>query len=221
MLKYLGVSLLGLFVLLVFPLNTDVDVSNADQPKFYGAATVIAADVMGNEFFKQTVHNTLLDRGEHILIGNTFSNGTNALADTTAIGAICVSDNEPTINEAMTAATFDAVIGTSSSGFSGGDGNCISDNGNVVTTGGGSTAGGVATIGGLTFVCSASSTSNCNADSLISSIAICESNGGTTNYTGCSAQGEIFAFVDISNVTLASDETVTITYVFDISSSGS
>ena len=216
MLKYLGISLLGLFVLLVFPVNVDSFVINVDQPKFYGAATVVAADQMGNEFFKQTVHNRLLDEGEHQMLGAVFSNGSAALADADAVGAICINDNDPTDAENMFAADFDNVLDTSRAAFGltvGTGGNCRTDD-RVDTE----TTDGIATIGGLVFTCSVSTETNCNPSERISSIAICNAQRADANYTNCATEGRIFAFVNLSNVTLTESETVTITYTFDISS---
>ena len=97
MLRYIGAALFGLFIVLILPIGSDTNLTDA---KYYGAATIVAFDKMGNEFFQQVIHNRLVDTGEELIIGLTFSDGNfdPALvpAEDDQVGAICISDNEPT-----------------------------------------------------------------------------------------------------------------------------
>ena len=215
MLRYLGIGLLGLFALLVMPVGADNDpTSNADRPVFYGGATIVALDRMGNEMFQQTVHNRLLDDGESALLGAVFSNGTAALGDDDAVGAICVSDNEIADAETITDITFDALLDTSSGGFTTKSGNCITD----ATVDTATTQGTAIVQGAQPFTASTSGTANLAIGESVTSIAICNAKNADGNYTDCGTEGRIFAYIDISNVTLGESETVTITYTFDIRS---
>jgi len=68
----------------------------------------------------------------------------------------------------------------------------------------------------LTFTCGGT---NCADNDTITGIAICQNDTtDNTDFNNCATEGIMFAVVDISDVTLATSETVDITYTFDITS---
>jgi len=184
---------------------------------FYGAADILVKDATGNEKFQQRIHNQLLDGGEDIIIQQVFQTGT-VTADGDSVSAICISDNDPAISEGLSAATFDGVLGTSAGGFTQKSGNCGVDSNVAVDNS--TTSLGV--ILPLAFTAGALGGNSLGADETISSIGICNDSTNTlgANYSLCGLNGRLFAFVDISNVTLAQNEQVTITYTFDMTSDG-
>ena len=190
-------------IMIVFPAPLE-STSTSNEVKFYGFAEIIKYDENGNAVFTQTVHNQLVNTGEDFLLDQTFQD-TVSVADDVQIGAICITNaGSPTIAETETAATFDAANSI-------GETNCIEDT--SVTT-----SGGTAVIGPLTFDVP---THAGNGDT-ITAIGICQ-NDTTDNdpFATCALGGILFAVVNTSDVTLATSETVQITYTFDITSSGS
>ena len=70
-----------------------------------------------------------------------------------------------------------------------------------------------------TFTCGET---NCSDGDTITTIAICQSDVTLdTDYTNCATEGIMFAIVDVTDTTLATSETVDITYTFNITSSTS
>lgn len=188
-----------IFVTMIIPIQFDK--TDVDQ-KFYGYATIVKIDENGNSIFTQQVHNRLVNTGETFLLQQTFQDTVSA-ADSTQIGAICVSDEAIAISETVTAATFD-------SGNSITESNCKED---ITVT----IASQTAQVGPLTFV--AGSTNVADGDT-IRSIGICQND--TTDdgdFNNCATEGILFSVIDTSDVTLNSGETVQITYTFDMSSS--
>jgi len=216
MYKYLGLGLLGLFVIMVMPTGSD---SVSSQTLLYGGATIIANDRDGNEFFTQTVHNQLTDEGEAILIRAIFEDGEVIFGDGTQFGSICVSTTLDATLEDETAADFDA----GNALVNPGGGLCRTD-GDVDNS-----TTGIAIIESGVFTASVSSTANFNP-ATIDGIAVCQANtgGAGTNSTDCEAAtgdgsnaNRALAIVETSDVVLAESETLTVTYTFDISSPNS
>ena len=206
--SYLLTSI-GLSVILVMAVVPGV-ISPQVDAKFYGAAEMILYDIQGNEKFSQTVHNRLVDTGETFLLTGTFADGTTAVADASSIGTICVTDAAQTVAEINTSTTFEAA-------------NTLDDDSldNCIETASVTYSGGIATIGSLTFTAN-DTTGNVLEDTTIAGIGVCENTGTTGGHEGC-ANGStniLFAEIITSSVTLALDESVDITYTFDISSSG-
>jgi len=204
MYKYIGFGLTGLILLMVMPSALDAQMNNGLD--LYGAATLVKQDSDGNEVFKQTIHNRLVDTGEIFMLGGTFADGTTE-GDTTSIGAICVSDGTVIDTETVTAAAFD-LARTFGSGSS-----CIDADEGVATG-----VGGTAVLGALTF----QATTHVPVAGTINSIAVCQANGaGINTFAGCSNAGAdiLFATIATSAVTLNAGESVDITYTFDITSS--
>jgi len=234
MYRYLGIGLLGLFVLMVLPTAGTVD---SVAPHLYGAASILIHDNQGTEIFRQQVHNQLTNDGENFIIHQVFNvtgagatnNNEMVHVSNGLIGTICVTDNlnggtsgAPGL-EAMTAANFDADVNRSSTGLNVRGGNCLSD----WQSGVDNTTNGVAVISPLhSFVTLKATAANGNFDNdaLIDGIGICSAAAnplganGTTCLSGASA---LFAVVDVSNVTLGGGETATVTYTFDISDANS
>jgi len=197
-----SIGLAAVFVMGVIP----ADISSQVDSKLYGAATITLIDVDGNELFTQTVHNRLLDIGENYLLMGAFNNGT-TITDNVSVGAICITDAKLTDVETETAADFDG-----DNSFT--EDNCI--NGDSIIN-----ADGTAIIGALTFE-AGTGEDNLPTDGKVAGIGICLDNNGA-DYNNCAnggGGGILFAQVNTSNVTLASGETVDITYTFDISSDG-
>jgi len=209
MLKLAAFGLLGFLVVLILPANVD-----EQTPSFlYGAATLVAYDAYGNEFFSQTVHNQLFDEGEDLIINQAFTDlGGLAIVDNVQIGAICLSAATPSTDETDTNTDFNSAhdgadnVGANSSTL-----NCVTDP--TVTS-----ASQVVTLGPLTFTAQDDNTGNWFATDTVTNIGICDAASGDADVRGCTTN--LFAVVDTSNVTLADNETVDVTYTFDISSAG-
>lgn len=200
MFRYIGIGLLGLFVVLIMPAQIEF-ISN--DLEFGGYLTVAKYDENGNNVFTQTLHNRLVDTGETFLLQQVFQEGTAVGADNIQIGAICLTDEIAiSISETMTAAAFDAGNAITET-------NCIEDT--AVDLSGGQTA----VIGPVTF----SAGTHVAAGDTITAVGICQSNSaGGNDFNDCTTTGILFAVVDIPDFTLNSGETADITYTFDMSS---
>jgi hypothetical protein len=190
--------------MIVFPAPLE-STSTTDDSKFYGFAEIIKYDENGNVVYTQTVHNQLVDTGEEFLLDAVFQDGGTDVADAVQIGSICVTDAaSPTIAEGEAAADFDGDNGMVET-------NCIEDT--TVTT-----SGGTAVIGPLTFTAG----THTAVDDTITAIGICQNDvTDDTPFNNCASEGILFAVVNTSDVTLATGETVDITYTFDITSASS
>jgi len=210
MLKLAAFGLLGFLVVLIIPANVD-----EQTPSFlYGAATLVAYDAYGNEFFSQTVHNQLFDEGEIFLINQTFTDlGGLAVVDNVQIGAICLSAATPSTDETDTNTIFNTAHDGADNGSANSSTlNCVTDP--TVTS-----ASQVVTLGPLTFTAQDDNTGNWFATDTVTNIGICDAASGDADVRGCTTN--LFAVVDTSNVTLADNETVDVTYTFDISDNSS
>lgn len=159
----------------------------------------------------QSVHNRVVDQGEDFLIQQAFKEGAaGETADADQIASICVSAEVSFVDtsETKTAANFDT------SDNLGAVNNCISDAAVTSTSQ-------TAIIGALTF----DAPTHVPATTTITGIAICQGAAATPFNLCADAQagssGIMFSQVNIGDVTLASLETVDITYTLDISSAGS
>jgi len=201
-----AIGILTLLAITIVPFHGE---SNSNDGKLYGLLTLVQYDENSNEVFSQSTHNRLVDQGETFLLGATFFNNTASPADNTSIGAICIKGGGAidAASETETAALFESdntLTGT----------NCIVDSsGQGVDL---TTTQGTAVIGPLTF----NEPQHIAATQTILGIGICQSNGAVTPYTGCDNAGILFAIIDTADITLASAETVQITYTFDIRSAG-
>jgi len=199
MYNYLGVGLLGLFILMIFPAGMD---TIQEEGKFYGSAHLVVRDAAGNEVFSQTVHNRLLDAGENYIIDQAFTGDGAAVADADQISAICVTD------------VITIVEGSTAGDFSGANNGLGGTNHCHVTTpthnNDGTTVLGAETFTGGVDVA---------IGDIITSIAICSNNAGA-DYADCSTpvNGIALAAITTSAVQLGDTETVDITYTFDLSS---
>jgi len=214
MLKLAAFGLLGFLVVLILPANAD-----EQTPSFlYGAATLVAYDANGNEFFAQTVHNRLFDQGEDFMLNQAFTDigGPGVTVDTDQIGAICLSAATPSVDETHTNTLFNAAHDAADTSPSDASFNCITPvtGVNPVTS-----TGQVVTIGPLTFTARTDESLHWFAGDTVTNIGICDAHVSNTDIRGC--QTYLFAVVDTSDVTLADTETVDVTYTFDISSSTS
>ena len=199
--KLAGFALMGVLAMMVIPGNFDTLES---EYTFYGAATMVQKDAFGQEMFSQTVHNQVVDTGEEFLLDQTFQD-TVTVADNIQIGSICISSSAVAIVEGLTAATFDT-----NNLFT--EANCKEDT--TVTT-----SGGTAVIGSLQFTCGGT---NCADDDTIAMIGICQNDvTDDLDFINCATEGILFAAIDVTDTTLATSETVDITYTFDITSGSS
>jgi hypothetical protein len=200
--KIAGFALMGVLAMMVIPGSMG---EHENDLTFYGAATMIQKDALGQEVFSQTVHNQVVNTGEEFLLDNVFQDGNTAIADNEQIGAICISTGTIAVAEAETAADFDGDNGLT-------EANCKEDT--TVTT-----SGGTAVIQPAAFTCGET---NCSNGDTITGIAICQNDATDDNdYANCATEGIMFAVVDTTDTTLAASETVTITYTFDITSGSS
>jgi len=229
MYRYLGIGLLGLFVLMVLPLASTVD---SVTPHLYGAASILIHDSQGTEIFRQQVHNQLTNEGENFIIHQVFNvtslNDEMVHVTNGLMGIICVTDNllggaDGNTIETYTSTQFDADQNSSSTGLNERGGSCLGD----WNTGVDNATNGVAVISPLhSFVTlkATAAAGNFDNDALIDGIGICSdaSNPLGTNSNTCeTGDAALFAAVDVSNVTLGGGETATVTYTFDISDAAS
>jgi len=210
MYKIAGVGLIGLFIFMILPANIELTDTFLVDGTHYGAISLTVHDVNGNERFSQTIHNQLTNQGENFILNQTFTGDNGVLVDNQQIAVICVSDPNGLlqVSDLETAATFTGnnTIATDATH------NCVQDE-SVDTD------GGVATIGPLTF--NATNTfGNVLAGDRIDGIGICQHNGSNSSaFSQCSTSGILFSVINTSNVTLAANEDIDITYTFDISDS--
>ena len=194
----------------------------AELPALYGVATIAHHDADGNVLATQTVHNRLLNAGEDYILQQVFRDGLSA-ADTAQIGAICLSADDTPIVEGLDATAFntnheaDADTVASAGGAST---IAASDTRECLTDAAVASSGQIATVGPLTFTANNTATpdasrSNWKPDVPIKQIGICQG-FAADNAASCTAP--LFAAVDINDVTLNVDETLTVTYTFDMSS---
>jgi len=203
--KVAGFALMGILAMMVIP--GDLDYSQ-NELIFYGAATMVQKDALGQEIFSQTIHNRIVDSGEDFLLHATFEDsGFSDVANNQQIGSICISDAaSPVVAETETASDFDGDNGIT-------ENNCEEDN--TVTT---TNATGLAVIGAITFTCGGD---NCADDDTITAIGICQNSANSAGpLLNCAPRGSLFAIVDVTDTQLGASETVDITYTFDISSAG-
>ena len=195
------IGIIGLLAILAITIVPFSGETNSTDGKFYGFATLVAYDENRNEVFSQTIHNRLVDTGETFLLENAFREGT-AVIDTLQISAICIIEDTTVDDiETQTAALFDG-NNTQASGT-----NCVVDAAVDLST------QGLAVIGMEQFV---GGTHLGNGDT-IHGIGICQGNA-TNPYTDCGSTGILFSVIDTSDVTLATSETVDITYTFNMTS---
>jgi hypothetical protein len=183
--------------------------TNPNELKFGGTFTVVHFDKDGNELSREVIHNRVVDQGEDFIIDQSFKEGTaGETVDADQIASICVSAEAGFVAtlETKTASGFDTSDGLATT-------NCISDS--SVTQSSQTAVIGPETFTGGTHV---------PGGTIITGIGICQGSTSTPFANCADAQGAstgiLFAQVDISDVTLATSETVQITYTFDISSSG-
>jgi len=191
----------------------------------YGTAAVVHHDRDGNVIGEQAARNRLLDAGEDFILQQVFMDG-RTLADSAQIGAVCLSADDTEIAEGLDAAAFnanheadaDATSSTTTSTIAAGDTReCLTDR-----TVGRDGSGQAATVGPLTFTANNtespdSSRSNWKPGVPIKMLGICR------GFDAASAERctpPLLAAVDINDVILDNDETLTVTYTFDMSSDG-
>lgn len=174
--------------------------SMSEKLLFEGYVTVVKYDADRNEVWREIVKNRFVDDGEEFVLDQVFQD-TVTSADNAQIGSICISDaGTITVSETESASDFDGDNGMTET-------NCKEDT--TVTT-----SAGVATIGPLTFTCGGT---NCADDDTVTGIAICQNDvTDDGDFNNCATEGIMFSVIDISDVTLATSETVDITYTFDI-----
>ena len=182
-------------------------------PVFYGGAVVQHMDADGNVLSTETVHNQLLNAGEQHILQQAFSEGAPAVADNVQIGAICLSADDTAPDEAMTATVFntnaEADDNASSSAV-----NCKTDDDVDLST------AGTAVVGPLTFDVGTASTNNWYDGDQPRQIGICAASSTDADVRGCTAP--LFATVALTGTTsLATGESLTVTYTFNIASPSS
>ena len=207
MYKYIGLGLLGLFIIMIYP------ASSASLPQeglnLYGAATISLNDEDGNSMFTQTVHNRLFDLGEDFILDQSFTIIGTDVADNVQIGAICLSSEVASTTEGDTASTWNgnnARTGTLAV-------NCVTAGVGEVTS-----ATQVATVGPLNFDVDADATNvNWVGGDTINSIGVCDAEITDADVRDCTTN--LFAVASVSALTPTNGDSVSVTYVFDISSS--
>jgi len=207
-----GLGIAAFTAMLLLPSSFSLQDTNSVQ--FWGASTLVTYDAEGNEIFAQTVHNRILDAGEEFILDQVFADGSTDLDDVEQIGTICILVNgtsEVTVEEDKTATEFDE----SNRAMSNDKKPCREDTAVI-------TSGGTAQIGALTFIGNVNLNSD-GDDKTIHGIGICQLNASDVDFQRCGDANDgdnaiLFAIVDTSDVTLEENETVDITYTFDITS---
>ncbi len=195
----LAVSAIMIFPVGIFGLNADnMDYSNL---QFYGTATITQYDPLGNPVFTQTIHNQLLDSGEQFILQNTFKGSGND----TRIASICITNEDPvTVSEGRTVTDFDSANTI-------GQNNCKTDDAVDLTT------LGVAKIQSPTFRVG-NQAGDLSVATTITGIGICQNSTNIT-FTDCGTAGQtLFAVIDVADITLNPDDSVDISYEFNIAS---
>ena len=224
MYKFIGLAMMGVFVMMIIPGNFDA--VQGENNLMYGMATMVKNDSLGNEVFQQSVHNQLAIQGEAVILESVFKDtgSLNGVDDANGIGAICVTDATIAVadaaTDALTAVTFDTANTLDTPGTSD---VCEEDvaGATITSSVGDSSATLVVTI--------ASDADNVANGAVITGIGICQidTDSADTFYgssgAGCAAggvgtSGILFAAISVTSTTLNTGETVDITYKFDITS---
>ncbi|ABK77225.1 hypothetical protein CENSYa_0592 [Cenarchaeum symbiosum A] len=188
--------------------------SQADTPVLFGMAELVHKNVDGEVLSSHTVHNQLVDYGESILIKGTFgvdSVGTTSNFERSMV--LCVTD-------ALTGADIsDTTIAgdlTPTTAVDDGDQSCIdatvllnSEPGSAVLN----------TEPGLAVLNATFDGDDVVDDAVITAIAVCNTlNEDFNDRDDCQASGGLFSAVGVVNTTIGADDTLDITYTFDIRS---
>ena len=206
-----GISIASVFAFVSSPNVLEAQKApDSSVLKFHGILDVVKFDANGVEVSHDKYLNRVVDQGEDFLIDQSFKEGTaGETADADQLASICVSAEAGFVDtsETKTAATFDSADGLSTT-------NCIADS--SVTQ-----SSQTAVIGAETF----SAGTHVPNDTTITGIGICQG-AASTPFTNCAdaqggSAGILFAQINIADVTLATGETVQITYTLDLASSGS
>lgn len=193
----------------------------------YGVAHVVHTGADGTVLDTQSVHNRLLDEGESYVLKQVFRNGESD-ADTMQIGAVCLSAYQPDLST-NTPGVPENSDRESRTDFIAGHNNAYQDHPDNLITAANTRecmtdtdvefTGQVASVGPLTFTANTSSgSSNWVPGQTVAAIGVCQADTGGASVGDCA--GTLFAAVDISNVTLNNEETLTVTYTFDMSGEG-
>ena len=182
-----------------------------------GVATIVHQDGDGNVLGEQVVHNQLLDAGEDFILQQVFMDST-TVDDASQIGAICLSADDTAIVETLDHTTFNSNhVADAATPDTGGSTIAAADTRECLTDTAVGSSGQIATVGPLVFTANNTATSsNWKPDVPIRMIGICQ---GFSAANGEECTGRLFAAVDINDVTLGLDETLTVTYTFDMTSS--
>lgn len=200
MYKYVGMGLLGLFIVMMIPSGL---ANVQDEPKHYGLATLEVHDAIGNIVFEQSLHNLITDEGEHYLALQVFNDGGTDDIDADQIDTICITQKSGFAEvEALVVGTFNTEDATTQT-------NCISGAATVSTTTA-STDGNKATLA-FTF----DSPTHIVSTQTLTGIGICSDQGETSPFNQCSTTAgaaPLLATINTSDVQLTDPETVVITY---------
>ncbi|ABK77957.1 hypothetical protein CENSYa_1334 [Cenarchaeum symbiosum A] len=196
-------------------------------PELYGMAELVHRDADGKLIASQTVHNTLVDSGEDILVRGTFVS--TALPDVDKPDALCITDIDTgTTTDSTTGVTtaVDPDVFTISN-------NTISvrEDVNVTSLTPNSTtfAGGLPTCIPATValndipgeaVLNATFTGGTNlvAGATVTAVSVCNSAVVPADNADCASRGDLFSVITIASTTLIADQTLEVTYIFDVTS---
>ncbi|ABK77420.1 hypothetical protein CENSYa_0787 [Cenarchaeum symbiosum A] len=204
-----GTGLAAILAVLAF---VPAGAQSTEDAQFYGMAEIVLRD--GDEILKsQTVHNRLVDSGEQFILNSVFKTSASAITEQTRIDTICLSSTD------VGAANEDDLSGTYSQPVSGSAGDPCKEIGNedvnteVITPGPGEPGYGTATLGPIRW----QNIEDIGETGFIRGALVCIATGDTA-FDSCGDLGTLFAAVDTDDINPTGDETVDITYVFDISS---
>ncbi|ABK78298.1 hypothetical protein CENSYa_1681 [Cenarchaeum symbiosum A] len=193
-----------------------IPAEQSDGPTFYGMAELTHRNADGDIVASSTVHNRLVDNGESILIKSAFTSVDNTGNNPDAPRLICITDKlEGVITETAAAGDF-----TPADTFGGESSTppvdtCITAA--IDTTTDTSTAVMTATFHGSGAV--SPNVTNILENQTIQSLAICTVLNDHLDLRNCQNAGTLFsAVVAPTTPTVRADDSVDVTYIFDITS---
>ncbi|ABK78142.1 hypothetical protein CENSYa_1520 [Cenarchaeum symbiosum A] len=205
-----GIALTGfaaVFALLALtPAGASFVPNEGGGPAGYAMAEVVHRDVGGELVSSHTVHNRLVDTGEALMIQGTFGTiADNEKPTVMCVHALAASD----VLNTRTADTFTAtLLSTANSLFANaGQPTCVDANIDITTDS--SLAALYATFEGTT---------NLDAGAEIGTIVICNTVNSATSRTHCLASGDLFSIISIPLTTVGANDTLSIEYIFDLTS---
>ncbi|ABK77006.1 hypothetical protein CENSYa_0370 [Cenarchaeum symbiosum A] len=174
-------------------------------PVAYGMAEAIHMDAGGSVLMSQTVHNLVVDQGEEQLIDRLFKTAETRIEAIHRINILCLTDSTVPVTDSVTAASMDPATG-----FALRNGACavfgeVEDDETDDRS--------LAVMGPVNFTAG----SNFNENRTVTALLVCPNPDDDEGSCRFSAN-YIFAAVPLGNLTFSENDTLQVTYTFDVSS---